>query len=196
MNPSKLLNLLLGVLLICVLAQLECGKKPAVPGKDVKVNGKKYEVIKTVIDTEYVKGDIQWKKGKTIYLEYTIHDTIPQKVDTGVILKDYYAKRIYTDTVSSKYGSIYIKDTVSENKIVGRNIDPVLMIPVVKETQIVKEKPKNQLFIGSSVDYIQTVKNPTVGLILKTKRDRLYGISMGVGPGGQALYRGSFYIKL
>ncbi len=48
MKVSRIVNILLGVLVLILLYKAECGK-PVVPGKTVVVGGKKYEVVKQVI---------------------------------------------------------------------------------------------------------------------------------------------------
>ncbi len=200
MKISNIINVLLAVFVLILLYKAECGK-PVVPGKDIVVGGKKYEVVKQVIDTQYINvKETKYKKGEDIYHDTTIYVSVPVLDTTQIkdVLSKYYAKNIFQDTVKvGKFGNIYINDTVQYNKLAGRSMSADLMFPSITNTTIVKEKPKAQLFIGARMDYLQggNVQNPSIGLMLKTKRDRLYGISVGVAPNGNPVYGASFYIK-
>jgi len=200
MKLNYLINIALALFALIVLYKAECGK-PVVPGETVSVGGKKYEVIKQVIDTQYIKvKEIKYKKGEDIYHDTTIYISVPVLDTTQMqeVLLKYYAKNIFQDTLKvSKFGNIYINDTVQYNKLAGRSMSADLMFPSITNTTIVKEKPKAQLFLGATVDYLQgsNFQNLSVGLMLKTKRDRLYGISAGVSPNGKPVYGASFYIK-
>lgn len=200
MKLNHLINIALGLIVLILLYKAECGK-PVVPGETVKIAGKKYEVIKQVIDTQYISvKETKYKKGEDIYHDTTIYVSVPvlDTLQMQEILSKYYAKNIFQDTLKvSKFGNIYINDTVQYNKLAGRSMSADLMFPSITNTTIVKEKPKAQLFLGARLDYLQggNVQNPSVGLMLKTKRDRLYGISVGVAPNGNPVYGASFYIK-
>jgi hypothetical protein len=200
MKFSHIINIALVLFVIILLYKAECGK-PVVPGKTVSVGGKKYEVIKQVIDTQYIRiKETKYKKGEDIYHDTTIYISVPVLDTTQMqeVLSKYYAKNIFQDTLKvSKFGNIYINDTVQYNKLAGRSMSADLMFPSITNTTIVKEKPKAQLFLGATVDYLQgsNFQNLSVGLMLKTKRDRLYGISAGVSPNGKPVYGASFYIK-
>jgi hypothetical protein len=200
MKLNYLINIALALFALIVLYKAECGK-PVVPGETVSVGGKKYEVIKQVIDTQYVSvKETKYKKGEDIYHDTTIYISVPVLDTTQMqeVLSKYYAKNIFQDTLKvSKFGNIYINDTIQYNKLAGRSMSADLMFPSITNTTIVKEKPKAQLFLGATVDYLQgsNFQNLSVGLMLKTKRDRLYGISAGVSPNGKPVYGASFYIK-
>jgi hypothetical protein len=200
MKLNYLINIALALFALIVLYKAECGK-PVVPGETVSVGGKKYEVIKQVIDTQYIKvKETKYKKGEDIYHDTTIYISVPVLDTTQMqeVLSKYYAKNIFQDTLKvSKFGNIYINDTIQYNKLAGRSMSADLMFPSITNTTIVKEKPKAQLFLGATVDYLQgsNFQNLSVGLMLKTKRDRLYGISAGVSPNGKPVYGASFYIK-
>ena len=84
-------------------------------GDEIEINGKKYEVVKHEIDTFYrVETQTLYKKGKDIVHEVEVVKEIPANVDTGAILKDYYARVFYKDTFKLKdtLGFIVINDTI------------------------------------------------------------------------------------
>jgi hypothetical protein len=184
------------LLLLILLYRAECGS-PVIPigTKKVVVDGKKYDVIKEITDTQYVK---YTEKGETdtvvhdttIYVQVPVLDSV--KLDS--LVKLYYAKNVYSDTLKLNYGSIYVQDSVQFNKIFGRKWSADFLIPSEKKTLIVKEPAKNQVYFGAGVAYGTSV-TPSVGLMLKTKQERIYGVSLGVNN-GLPVYGGSVYVKL
>lgn len=191
-------NLVYGVtvlFLLILLYRAECGRPVVVPNVNkVVIDGKKYEVIKKVTDTQYVK---YTEKGKsdTVVHDTTIYVKIPtlDSLQLDSLAKLYYAMNVFSDTLSLKYGKIYVQDSVQQNKIVGRNWGADLLVPVEKTTITVKEPPRNQIYFGPKLDYNNTIV-PGVGMMLKTKRDRIYGVSVSIGK--TPIYGGSLYIKL
>ncbi len=96
---KKLLNLkniAIAVLIAIILLEwFNPGGK--MPGRTIRIEGKKYEVIKHDIDTfEVVKTKVITKKGSDIYhetiVEKEVQVQVPAIVDTQALLKDYYSK--------------------------------------------------------------------------------------------------------
>jgi hypothetical protein len=129
---------------------------------------------------------VRYKPGKTIVIETTIEVPVPTKVDTQAILKDFYTKRIYVDTFNfvDSLGRIVIKDTISENKIASREYDVKIREKIIKETITVKEKPKNQWYLGGSANLNSVNLIGSVGssILLKNKKDKIYILGLGVSP--------------
>ena len=186
----------IALLLLIVLYRAECGS-PVVPvgPKKVVVDGKKYYVIKTIIDTQYIKYTEQGKRD-TVFHDTTIYVKVPvldsAKLDS--IAKLFYAKNVYSDTFKLNYGSIYVQDSVQFNKIFGRNWSADLLIPKESKTIMLKEPPRAQVYFGAGATY-STSLAPSVGMMLKTKRDRIYGVSVGINN-GLPMYGGHIYVKL
>ena len=101
---KKLLNLknIAIVLLVAIVLFQQCGGNKKGTGEIVKVDGKKYELIKHEIDTvEVVKTKVVTKKGEDIYHETIVEKEviIPAVIDTAALLKDYYSKVLYKDVL-------------------------------------------------------------------------------------------------
>lgn len=156
-------------------------------GKTIRIEGKKYEVIKHEIDTvDIIKTKIVTKKGDDIYHEVIVEKEvkIPTVIDTAALLKDYYSKVLYKDTLKLEgdLGTIALIDTISQNKILGRIWDAKIRERIIKEELIVKEPAKNQVFYGLNAgfnkeDYVSAIG---AGIILKTKKDKIYQLGVGV----------------
>jgi len=156
-------------------------------GKTIRIEGKKYEVIKHEIDTvDIIKTKIVTKKGDDIYHEVIVEKEVkvPTVIDTAALLKDYYSKVLYKDTLKldGDLGIIALIDTISQNKILGRIWDAKIRERIIKEELIVKEPAKNQVFYGLNAgfnkeDYVSAIG---AGIILKTKKDKIYQLGVGV----------------
>jgi hypothetical protein len=191
------------ILLVLLAANNLFKKQKQVKGDIIKVDGKKYEVVKHIIDTfEIIKTDIVERKGEDIYHEVLVHDTIEkiQPVDTLFIVRDYLSKYIYKDTLYLKdsLGIVWITDTISANKIVSRTWSYNIKERLVKESTIVKELPKIQLYFGFNTslnkqDLFQSVGS---GLILKTRSDKLFQVTVGLNNQLKPFVEGGLYWKI
>jgi hypothetical protein len=173
------------VLLIVIVAFQQCGGNKKGTGEIVKVDGKKYELIKHTIDTvEVIKTKIVTKKGADIYHETIKEVIIPTIVDTAALLKDYFAKNIYNDTLHlpDSLGYVFLTDTITQNKIEGRTFNASVKQRTIKETTIVKELPKMQVYFGFNGGFnkVDVISHIGTGVLVKTKKDKIYQINAGV----------------
>jgi hypothetical protein len=174
------------------------------PGKKVFIAGKAYEVIKHEIDTvDIVKTKVVTKKGDDIYHETIVEKEviIPAIIDTAALLKDYYSKVLYKDVLvlPDSLGTVAVTDTISQNRILGRTFNANVKQRTIKETTIVKELPKTKVFYGleggfNKADFVSSVG---AGVLINTKKDKIY--QLGVGVNNQTIdgINGSFspYIR-
>ena len=184
---KKLLNLknIALVLLIVVVVFQQCGGSKKTKGEIVKVDGKKYELIKHEIDTiEVVKTKVVTKKGEDIYHETIKEVIIPTIVDTQALLHDYFAKNIYKDTLQlpDSLGTIAMIDTITQNKILGRTFNASVKQRTIKETTIVKELPKTKIFYGleGGFNKADVVSHLGFGFLVNTKQDKVLNLGLGV----------------
>jgi len=203
-------NIAIVALIIFVLLQW-FNPGGVMPGKKVFIAGKAYEVIKHEIDTvDIVKTKVVTKKGEDIYHETIVEKEviIPAVIDTMALLKDYYSKVLYKDTLvlPDSLGIVALNDTISQNKILGRTFNASVKQRTIKETTIVKELPKTKLFYGleggfNKADFVSSVG---AGVLINTKKDKIYQLGLGVTNqttdgtnGGFTPYvRGGVYWKL
>ena len=204
---TKLLNfrnIAIAALVIYILLQWfnPGGVMPG--GRTIRIEGKKYEIIKHDIDTvDIVKTKIVTKKGEDIYHETIVEKEviIPAVIDTVALLKDYYSKVLYKDTLilPDSLGTVSVIDTITQNKILGRTFNANVKQRTIKETTIVKELPKTKIFYGleggfNKADFVSSVG---AGVLINTKKDKIY--QLGVGVNNQTIdgINGSFspYIR-
>jgi len=203
-------NIVIAALIIFVLLEwLNPGG--VMPGKKVFIAGKAYEVIKHDIDTvDIVKTKIVTKKGEDIYHETIVEKEviIPAIIDTLALLKDYYSKVLYKDTLilPDSLGIVALNDTISQNKILGRTFNASVKQRTIKETTIVKELPKTKIFYGleGGFNKADVVSSVGAGVLINTKKDKIYQLGLGVNnkttdgtTGGFTPYiRGGVYWKI
>ena len=181
-------NIAIAVLVIIILLQF-INPNGIIPGRTIKIDGKKYEVVKHEIDTvEVEKVKVVTKQGKDIVHEVVDVDTLVlkelQSVDSLAILKDYLAKVTYKDVLvlPDSLGTVAVTDIIHKNRIESRTFDAKVKERTIKETTIVKELPKNQLYFGfdGGFNKADVVSHIGTGLVLKTKKDKLYQLGVGV----------------
>lgn len=170
---------------------------PSKEGEVVKIDGKDYKVIKKEIDTFYkVDKQIVYKKGKDIPYEVEVVKEVPANIDTLSILKDYHARVFYKDTFKLKdtLGYLVVNDTISRNRIASRKFESFIRIPTIKETLYLKEI-SNDFYVGPS---LQLGRPFSIGADahLKTKKDFLLGLGVGINSNASPYIRGSFGWKI
>lgn len=180
-------NIVIAVLILYVILQLinPGGVMPG--GRIIKIDGKKYEVIKHTIDTvDVIKTKIVTKKGDDIYHEVIVEKEvmIPANIDTAALIKNYYLKVLYKDVLvlPDSLGTVSVTDTISQNRILSRTFDAKVRERTIREELIVKEPAKNQLYYGlnggfNKEDFVSAIG---VGVIFKTKKDKIYNLNVGV----------------
>jgi hypothetical protein len=187
---KKLLNFkniaIVALIIYCLLQWFNPGG--VMPGgRTIRIDGKKYEVIKHEIDTvDVIKTKVVTKKGDDIYHETIVEKEvlIPAVVDTAALLKDYYSKVLYKDVLvlPDSLGTVAVTDTISQNKILGRTFNASVKQRTIKETMIVKEPARNQVYYGLTGGFnkADVVSSIGAGLMLKTKKDKIYQFTLGV----------------
>lgn len=138
--------------------------------------------IDTVYDTSTVSVPTYIPKYRVILDTVVDVDTIP--VDTLSILKDYFAKLEYTDTIKlDSIGYVAITDLISKNKIQSRDVNYSYRLPIVtKEVTITKQQPlKSQVYFGINPEFNKEdlVQSMGVVMLIKNKRDQMYGFNAG-----------------
>lgn len=132
-----------------------------------------------VTDTTYVqvpKETIKYVPKREV-VEVPVY--IEEDIDTLSILRDYYSKYFYSDTVTiSTYGNVVIQDTVTQNSISFREVIPNITIPVVTTTitNNIYATPTFHYFIGleAGLDLLAPK------IYIQDKKGRLYGAGVNL----------------
>ena len=195
-------------IIILALVSFVLYKQCSVEDKEiqtVKVDGKNYELLKHKIDTVIVeKVTTKYTKGNDIYhetiveKEHEVKVPVYIKADTERILKDYHSKVLYKDklVLNDGLGIVEITDTISRNKIIGRKWNAQINERTITDTKIVKELPKNQVYIGAQGVMGNNIVMVGPQITFKTKKDNLYGVNMFLDANGNKYYGASIGWKI
>lgn len=154
---------------------------------------KTHNIITTQIDTvatiktftKYIKGNkIPFKVLDTIYTDTTIYDTT-------YIVKDYNQAKEYTDSIKQDSNLFIIKDTISQNRIIGRSFQAKIQEKTITITNNIQAKNKVALYLGLRSDLNNEKMNHNITLSLKTRNKGLF--SVGYGMSGYSI---SYSLKL
>lgn len=173
-----------------------CGDSK-VGSKIVYLDGKPYEVLKKEIDTQYLKQEVKWNRD-TLLVDTTIFVPVPTIVDTFAILKEYFSKNIYSDTLHLEdAGYVFVRDTISKNTINGRFYHAVINQRVITETTVVKEPNKSSLYFGLSSGLNKSgINNIGADFLLKSKKDIIYGLGLGADFNKNTFINASIHWKI
>ena len=181
-------TLLIVALAALLFFQRSCSSTPPVESEVIIEVITKWDTLK-VSTKEYVPKYIR----KTI-VEI---DTFQVPIDTISILKDYYAKYFYTDTIKvDSLGFIVINDTVTRNLISMRNVQSNIFIPTTTITNTIYLY-KRELFGGVSVGSTPTaIQNLNGELLFVNKKRQAYGFGLGLNNNFDPIYTARLYWKI
>lgn len=194
--------LIIGLIVVILLMRM-CEGDSEGNKNTVKIDGKKYEVVKHTVDTVIVPvKQTVYKEGKTIYKEVPIYiQPNPEvKIDTAQILKEFYSKVVYKDTLKLKdsLGYVTITDTITKNSILNRVYDANINKITIKDILIVKDLPVNQVYIGgvTGFDKQNIVNFIGPNFVLKTKKDKMFSLGFGYGLNQNISVQAGIYWKI
>jgi len=181
-------TLLIVVLAVLLLLQRSCSSTPPVEPKVITEIVTHWDTVK-VETTKYVPKIVE-----KVVVEI---DTFSTPIDTVTVLKDYYAKYFYTDTIQiDTLGSIVINDTITRNLISMRDVQSNIFIPTTTITNTVYLY-KHEFYGGISVGATnQAVQNINGELLYVNKKRDAYGFGIGLNPDFQPIYTVRMYWKI
>lgn len=182
-----------------------------------QIKGCVADVKPPAVDTLY-KTDTVWKHYDTVIkkpmvITKVIHDTLPPeyipdpmydslKVQYQELVKEYLAKNIYEDTFKiGSLGHVIVYDTVKANKLGVRSYMADYIIPIIRDsifiTKTVQAPKKGEVYIGGGFASNRSFQNSTqLGVLYKTKNDKIIGGYVTLMPGMQVGYGVQSYWRL
>ena len=194
--------LIIGLIGIILLMRACSGDNE--PPKDiVKVDGKDYELLSQKIDTVFINKIVEVPKYVPKYIDRVVEKIveIPADVDSLQIIEDYYSKYVVKDTLKLTYefapeividsmgtkpnptlGFGIVTDTITQNKILSRDIVWNFEVPTIYNTKVVKELPKRVFYYGFGAGFDRTnfINKAKFGILYKDKQDKMWGLDVGV----------------
>lgn len=191
------------IILIAILFLQRCGGGEQTTGQQAPI------IIK---DTVWViKDSVVYSKPqlvKTIQSDSIIREyyRLPDTVSYHTLLSSYnqlvekyLETNIQVDSLKiDSLGYVQVRDSVSRNLVLGRSYNYNLRYPYIKETIYVPAKPKTQVYIGGGISGTVRAKVNQIdaGLLLKNKKDQIFGIKVGVNTLGEVTYGLQSYWKI
>jgi hypothetical protein len=194
---NNFLNLLVAVLLAIILLQ-KCSQ-PVDPGVPTVVRDTVWVVKDSLIVSKpRVIKSIQVEVHDTIINHY-LPDTNYAKlvIQYQEVVNTLLTKNIHSDSIRiDSNGYVKITDTVQRNLITGRSSQVNVRYPIVKETITLPAKKVTQMYVGGLAQGNPGINQVSVGALLKTRNDFLFGTSLGVNTNGALQYGIGAYWKL
>jgi len=187
-------TLLVVVLAALLFFQRGCSSTPPVEPKVITEVVTKWDTVK-VEQTEYVPQIIE-KVVVNI-------DTFSTPIDTVSVLKDYYAKYFYTDTIQlDTLGSIIVNDTITRNLISFRDVQSNIFIPtttITNTTYLYKREFFGGISVGGMINPVQNespINYISGELMYVNKKRNVYGFGLGVDKDFFPIVSGRLYWKI
>ena len=187
-------TLLIVVLAVLLFYQKSCSSTPPVEPQTITEVITRWDTLK-VATKEYVPKYIR----KTI----VNIDTFQAPIDTMSILRDYYAKYFYTDTIKvDSLGFIVINDTVTRNLISKRDVQSNIFIPtttITNTTYLYKRELFWGVAVGGMINPVQNespINYVSGELMYVNKKRNAYGFGVGVDQNFQPIFTGRLYWKI
>jgi hypothetical protein len=198
-------NIVIVVLLVIIFLQRLDGG-----GQEVSLNGNKKDTTVLIINHLYkdttkskpvfIKGERDTVLESSVYyLPSDNYDSLYVQYTT--LKEQFLSKNIYADSVQiDTFGYIKVVDTLQKNQMVGRSFIKDLKIPekTITITNTIYPEPKRQLYIGGGIlgNTDNIVGQIQAGLLLKNKKDQIFGLSTGINANGSVQYGVSSYWKI
>jgi len=175
------------VLLVLLLLYLTQCKKPN-------------PVVETIVTTE-----VKWDTVSTtseVFVPRVVErvvidiDTFSSPIDTMSILRDYYSKNYFRDTIKlDTLGIVIIHDTISENNIYSRIVNSRVSIPT-KTTTITNYLNRRELYWGIGISGYKEIENISGSVLYRSKKGNAYSIGIGLDSEFRPIAQGQIYFLI
>lgn len=195
-------KVLTGIILVLVLyvAFSKNGCTPKHQKSDTTiVHDTAWTVHDSLIYSKPLPGKIVYMPPTVEYLADTNYARLKEQYDS--LLKEFFALKTYYDTVRlDTLGYVSVIDSVQKNGLIGRSFHTNYKIPTVTVTKTITHyaPPTSALFFGGGVEGNKTlgVTGANVGILYKSKKDKIVGLNVGSTIGQQLTFGISSYWKI
>lgn len=195
-------KLLTGIILVLVLyvAFSKNGCSPKVQKSDTTiVHDTTWSVKDSLIYSKPLPGKIVYMPPTVEYLADTNYAKLKMQYDS--LLKEFFALKTYYDTVRlDTLGYVSVIDSVQKNGIIGRSFYTNYKIPTITTTKTITHYAplKAALFFGGGIEGNKTlgVTGAQLGILYKSKKDKIVGVNVGSTIGEQLTFGISSYWKI
>lgn len=183
---QKLSSLAIVVLCLLLLYVTQCKKSSP--------------VVETIVTTE-----VKWDTVSTtseVFVPKVVErvvidiDTFSSPIDTMSILKDYYSKNYFRDTIKlDTLGIVIIHDTITENNIYSRVINSRVNIPT-KTTTITNYVNTRELYWGIGISGYKEIDNISGQILYRNKKGNAYSMGLGLDSEFRPIASGQIFFLI
>ena len=181
----KTFKVIISIVILAIALFLLRGKLPMEFVKNIFNNEPIIDTITTIeykydtINTESKVYIPKWKDKVVVDVD-SIFITQKEPIDTMSLLRDYYTKYYYEDTIDvDTFGYIVMKDTVSKNKIEARQYVSNILIPTKIVTNNILVN-KREIYLGTGITGNKNFMVLNGEMLVRTKKRKVYGVGIGL----------------
>jgi hypothetical protein len=202
LNNISLSEILIVTLLIIILLQRCGGGNPEHPtAPQITIDTVWVHTDSTITTVPQIIKTIPYPvpidRWSTEYLPDTNYTALVKQYTE--LAEKFLSSNLYKDSLHiDSLGYVLVKDTISKNMLIGRTFSYDLKYPIIKETKLIPEKKRTQFYLGGYIQGNEVSGLDELGaeLLLKDKKDRMFGISAGLTTDGQIMYGVSSFWKI
>ena len=181
----KTFKVIVSILILAIALFLLRGKLPMAFVKNIFNNEPIIDTVTTIeykydtINTELKVYIPKWKDRVVVVVD-SIFIIQKEPIDTMSLLRDYYTKYYYEDTIDvDTFGYIVMKDTVSKNKIEARQYVSNILIPTKIVTNNILVN-KREIYLGTGITENKNFMVLNGEMLVRTKKRKAYGMGIGL----------------
>jgi hypothetical protein len=197
----KTFKVIISIVILAIALFLLRGKLPMEFVKNIFNNEPIIDTITTVeykYDTINTKSEVyipKWKDRVVVDVD-SIFITQKEPIDTMSLLRDYYAKYYYEDTIDvDTFGYIVMKDTVSKNKIEARQYVSNILIPTKIVTNNILVN-KREIYLGTGITGNKNFMVLNGEMLVRTKKRKAYGVGIGLDNNLSSNFTAKIYWRI
>lgn len=188
--------------IVALLLIERCNEKPITPQEPVIVRDTVYVTVSGTQTsqpqlTSSIPIPIEKITKEIKYLPDTNYNKLLEQYNE--LLSLYFTKNIQKDTLKvDSIGSLFVTDIVYQNLVLNRKYSYNFKYPVITNTITIPPTPRNQLYIGGSLEGNPNsiINQVNVGLLFKNKKDQIFGGYVGTNKDLDLMYSIQSYWKI
>jgi len=137
----------------------------------------------TIIDTNIIVYELnidQYTPEIESYYNIVYDTNIYTIYNKDSIIKEYYSSINLNDKIVNRYGTFFINDVISQNRILHRSFRAVLNSQIITKKEFVTEKRGSHFYAGLSVGGSSNKFSLGGSILVLTKRGNAYGASYDI----------------
>jgi len=103
-----------------------------------------------------------------------IYQQLPTKIDSGAVIRDYFATRNYRDSLENDTVKIVLNEAIGQNKVISRNLQYTLKLPITTVVNQSVEEKRRKLLLGGFASVDSLGSSLFAGAAYQNKNNQLF----------------------